>query len=191
MSNIRRMPEDLETRTVLTPRTGTKICILIGLALIIAAVYFYFVPVTSVRTTSGSVFGCGSAAHPASSTFAHNTCWRATDVEKYRAFAAGALAIVTIIIGAVMFGVDRRTETGRPRHTMDSYDDEPRNRRDDRRAHDDHERDNRDRDDRQDNRDRDDRRDAGDRDNHDDQDAEEHDASRRSRRRREWDDDRA
>jgi hypothetical protein len=120
------MPEDLETRTVMTPRTGTKICILIGLALIVAAVYFYFVPVTSVRTTTGSVFGCGSAAHPASSTFAKNTCWRSSDVQKYRAFAAAAIAIVTIIIGAVMFGVERRTETGRTRHSMDSYDDDRR-----------------------------------------------------------------
>lgn len=126
MGNIRLMPEDLETRTVMTPRTGTKICILIGLAFIVAAVYFYFVPVTTVRTTTGSVFGCGTAANPANSTFAHGTCSRVTDVEKYRAIASAAIAVLTIVLGAVMFGVDRRTET-RPARRSDGYaDDRPR-----------------------------------------------------------------
>ncbi|WP_446663480.1 hypothetical protein [Flexivirga sp. B27] len=133
------MPEDLETRTVMTPRTGTKICILIGLAFIVAAAYFYFVPVTGVRASTGSVFGCGTAANPADSTFAKGTCWRITDVEKYRAFACVAIGVITIVLGAVMFGVDRRTESRPARHT-DGYaddrrrwDDEPRRRR----AHDD------------------------------------------------------
>lgn len=126
MGNIPLMPEDLETRTVMTPRTGTKICILIGLAFIVAAVYFYFVPVTTVRTTTGSVFGCGTAANPANSTFAHGTCSRVTDVEKYRAIASAAIAVLTIVLGAVMFGVDRRTET-RPARRTDGYaDDRPR-----------------------------------------------------------------
>ncbi|GGB33489.1 hypothetical protein GCM10011492_25130 [Flexivirga endophytica] len=144
MSNIRAMPEDLETRTVMTPRTGTKICILVGLAFIVAAVYFYFVPATSVHTDSGSVFGCGTAANPSNSTFAKGTCWRVTDVEKYRAIAAAAIGILTIVLGAVMFGVDRRTETRRARHegyaddrprSADrddrGWDDEPRRRQDD------------------------------------------------------------
>lgn len=116
------MPDDLETRTVMTPRTGTKICILIGLAFIIAAVYFYFVPVTGVRTDSGSVFGCGTAADPANSTFAKGTCYRVTDVEKYRAIASAAIGLMTIVLGAVMFGVDRRTETRRARHGGDYAD---------------------------------------------------------------------
>lgn len=119
MSNIRAMPEDLETRTVLTPRTGTKICILIGLAFIILAAYFYFVPVTDVHANSGSIFGCGTAAQPPTSTFAQNTCGRSTDVEKYRAFASGGIGVLTIVLGTVMFGVDRRTETLRTRGTWD------------------------------------------------------------------------
>lgn len=120
------MPEDLETRTVMTPRTGTKICILIGLAFIVVAVYFYFVPVTTVRTSSGSVFGCGTAASPAKSVFAQGTCARVTDVEKYRAIAAAVIGVLTIVLGAVMFGVDRRTET-RPGRRTDGYaDDHPR-----------------------------------------------------------------
>lgn len=143
------MPEDLETRTVMTPRTGTKICILIGLAFIVAAVYFYFVPVTTVRTSTGSVFGCGTAANPSNSTFAKGTCARVTDVEKYRAFASLAIALLTIVLGAVMFGVDRRTES-RPARRTDGYaddrprsgdrarwDDDPRNRYNDGRDRDD------------------------------------------------------
>lgn len=136
MSNMPLMPEDLETRTVMTPRTGTKICILIGLAFIVAAVYFYFVPVTGVRASSGSVFGCGTAAHPADSTFAKGTCWRVTDVEKYRAFACLAIGVLTLVLGAVMFGVDRRTETRRSRHTDGYADDRPRTGDEDRRGRD-------------------------------------------------------
>lgn len=117
------MPEDIETRTVLNPRTGTKICILIGLAFIVAAVYFYFVPVTDVRTTSGSIFGCGTAAHPADNTFAKGICWRITDVEKYRAIACMVIGVLTIVLGSVMFGVDRRTETRRTRRHLDDYED--------------------------------------------------------------------
>lgn len=182
------MPEDLETRTVMTPRTGTKICILIGLAFLVAAVYFYFVPVTGVRTDSGSVFGCGTAANPASSTFAKGTCYRVTDVEKYRALASAAIGILTIVLGAVMFGVDRRTETRRARHTEAYADDRPRSA--DRRW-DDEPRDRR-QDDREDREDRDERdREARDRDDDrkHDRDVVRTPRPRRSPR-RDWDDDR-
>lgn len=102
------MLDEVETRTVLALRTGTKICALIAVAFIAVAVYFYFIPETSVRSTSGAVFGCGTAAHPTSGPFAEGVCWRITDVNKYRAIAAAAVGVLTLSIGAALFGVDRR-----------------------------------------------------------------------------------
>jgi Na+/proline symporter len=105
--------DDVETRTVMSLRTGTKICVLIGLAFIVLAVYFFVVPITSVRTTSGAVFGCGSAMSPAHGSFADGVCWRIADANRYRAYAALAIGIVTIIAGVLLFGVDRREEQRR------------------------------------------------------------------------------
>lgn len=109
MSNIRAM-DDVETRVVLTLRTGTKICVLIGLAFIVLCVYFLFVPVTDVRTSAGGVFGCGTALSPAGGSFAHGVCGDVTDMNRYRAFAALAVGVITIIAGGAMFGVNRREE---------------------------------------------------------------------------------
>jgi len=102
--------DDVETRTVLTLRTGTKICVLEGLAFIVLAIYFFVVPITSVRTTTGAVFGCGTAMSPSHGSFADGVCWRIADANRYRAFAALAIALVTILAGGALFGVDRREE---------------------------------------------------------------------------------
>lgn len=126
MGNMQPMPEQLETRTVLSPRTGTRICVLIALVFAVAAVYFYFVPVTGVRTTTGSVFGCGTAAKPSTGSFAEGVCWRATDVYKYRAFACGAVAVLILVVGGLFFGVDRRQETRQAARQEDRRDDRPR-----------------------------------------------------------------
>lgn len=127
MSNIRAM-DDVETRTVLSLRTGTKICVLVGLAFIALAVYFFVVPVTSVRTTSGSVFGCGTALDPAHGSFANGVCGRVADANRYRAFLTLAIGLVTIIVGALMFGFDRREEQRQiPRdHHLDADEDDRR-----------------------------------------------------------------
>lgn len=120
--------EDVETRTVLTPRTGTKVCVLVGLAFIVLAVYFFVVPITSVRTTSGAVFGCGTGLKPAHGSFADGVCWRIADTNRYRAYAALGVGVVTIIAGALLFGFDRREEERQIPRGHHEYDD----RRDDR-----------------------------------------------------------
>ncbi|RNI17290.1 hypothetical protein [Flexivirga caeni] len=102
--------DDVETRTVMTLRTGSKICVLIGLALLVLCVYFLFVPVTSVRTSSGGVFGCGTALSPAGGSFAHGVCGDVTQENRYRAFASLAICLITVVAGVLMFGVDRREE---------------------------------------------------------------------------------
>lgn len=113
--NMRRMPNDPQTRTVVTFTLGTKICLLIALLFVIASVYFYFVPITSVRTATGAVFGCGSAASPSTGNFADGTCSRIAESYKYRALAWLAGALVMAVVGLLFFGVDRRTEARKPR----------------------------------------------------------------------------
>lgn len=144
MSNIRAM-DDVETRTVMTLRTGSKICVLVGLAFIVLSVYFLFVPITGVRTSSGGVFGCGTALSPAGGSFAHGVCGDVAAADRYRAYAALAVGLVTIVAGVLMFGVDRREEQRRlprdhrdlesddassQRRDQDWHGDEPRTRRD-------------------------------------------------------------
>lgn len=109
LSNMRGMDE-FETRTVMSMRTGTKICVLIGLAFVVLAVYFFMVPITSVRTTTGAVFGCGSAMSPAHGGFADGVCGRLADVNTDRAIASLAIGLLTAVAGGAMFGVDRREE---------------------------------------------------------------------------------
>lgn len=113
--NMRRMPNDPQTRTVVTFTLGTKICLLIALLFVVASVYFYFVPITSVRTATGAVFGCGSAASPSTGNFADGTCSRIAESYKYRALAWLAGALVMAVVGLLFFGVDRRTEARVPR----------------------------------------------------------------------------
>lgn len=109
------MPVDApETRTVIHLRTGSKICVLVAIALVALAVYFYLVPV-SVRTDSGAVFECGSALHPASSHFQQNICGNITDVSLYRAVLSAAVGVLIVVVGTWFFGVDRTLEERLPR----------------------------------------------------------------------------
>lgn len=95
-------------------RVGTKVCILLALAALAAAVYFYFVPVT-LRTQTGGVFVCGSAASPPTEDFPRSVCQNLTDVYLYRSYLFVAVALVVGVLGAVMFGVDRTQVERRPR----------------------------------------------------------------------------
>ncbi|NNG41196.1 hypothetical protein HJ588_18200 [Flexivirga sp. ID2601S] len=130
------MAEEFETRTVLSLRTGTKICVLIALGLLVGAVYFYFVPITGVRTNTGSVFGCGSASSPATGGFAEGACGKVADVYKYRAIACIVLALLTAVVGGLLFGADRRQETRAVRTDVDRRHDDDESGRDRHRADD-------------------------------------------------------
>lgn len=104
------MPVDTpETRTLIHLRTGSKVCVLVAVCLVAAAVYFYVVPV-SVRTTSGGVFECGSALHPPTSNFQQNVCSDITHVNLYRAILFAAMGVLVAALGSWFFGVDRTIE---------------------------------------------------------------------------------
>lgn len=102
------------TRSAISLRTGTKVCILLALAALAAAVYFYFVPMT-VRTQTGGVFSCGSASSPPTEDFQRNVCENLTDISLFRAYLFLALALISAVVGTLLFGVDRSTVQRRPR----------------------------------------------------------------------------
>ena len=72
---LRRMSESArkETRTVTSPATGSKVCLIIAAVLLVAAGYFYWVPVSRI-TSTGAAFGCRSAANPPTDIFPKVTC---------------------------------------------------------------------------------------------------------------------
>lgn len=102
------------TRSAISLRTGTKVCILLALAALAVAVYFYLVPMT-VRTQTGGVFSCGSASSPPTDDFQRNVCANLTDISLFRTYLFIALALISAIVGTLFFGVDRATVQRRPR----------------------------------------------------------------------------
>ncbi|MBO1754060.1 hypothetical protein [Allobranchiibius sp. CTAmp26] len=116
--------ESGQTRTVYVPRTGTKVTLLVGLALIIAAIYVAVVPL-SVTSKSGPNFGCGTAVSPNNDSFGKTYCSAVDSGARYRAVALGAGGLVLAGVGAALFGFDTSTRTRTPRPGFDDgYDDD-------------------------------------------------------------------
>ncbi|PWJ25282.1 hypothetical protein ATK17_1397 [Branchiibius hedensis] len=102
------------TRTAVSLRTGSKVCILLALAALAVAVYFYAVPM-SVRTQTGAVFSCGSASSPPDQEFQRNVCANLTDIGLFRAYLFVALALISAVVGVLLFGIERRAVPRRSR----------------------------------------------------------------------------
>lgn len=117
-------PELTETRTHYTPRTGTKVVLLVGLVIIIAAIYAALMPL-NVRAADGTDFGCGSAVNPNNSAFGKNYCKDVDRGGQYRAVAVAASGLGVIGVGAFLFGFDTTTRTRNARPGFDDgYDDD-------------------------------------------------------------------
>ena len=82
---------------------------MVGLLFAVVAGYLYFVPI-QFDTKDGGPFKCGSAAQPVTDTFAHNVCGDRNTINRDRAFAFGAMAVVIALGGAVAFGTRHREE---------------------------------------------------------------------------------
>ncbi|AKU16770.1 hypothetical protein [Luteipulveratus mongoliensis] len=125
------MPEDHDSRTLISPRTGTKVCLLVALPFLLAAAYFFFVPIT-LRGSTGSTFNCDSAASAPTGSFQKGTCGDLNTINRYRAIALGATGLLIGGLGSAMFGVERRQEL-RPRRDHEDEDERPRRDRDEER----------------------------------------------------------
>ncbi|KNX37264.1 hypothetical protein [Luteipulveratus halotolerans] len=119
------MPDDHDSRTLISPRTGTKVSLLVAIPLLLAAAYFFWVPITLQSPETGSTFNCGTAASPPSSGFQKGTCGDLNKINKFRAIGLGASALLIGGLGAAMFGAERREEV-RPRRRHDDEDDDRR-----------------------------------------------------------------
>lgn len=120
------MPADEpgETRTQYLPRTGSKISILLGLVLLVAAVYTAVVPL-SVASQTGVQFGCGTALSPNMSSFGKGYCSAVDQEARYRAIALLIAALLVAGVGSTLFGFDKRSRTRIVRDDLaDDYDDE-------------------------------------------------------------------
>ena len=104
------MPDDLpETRTLLSLRPGSKAALVLGVLLLLLAVYFYATP-TYVLQSKGGIFVCGSPMSPNDDEVATSTCEIPERIQRNRAFLAGASGLATIGLGLALFGADRRRE---------------------------------------------------------------------------------
>lgn len=113
-----------ETRTQYLPRTGSKITILVGLALLVAAVYTAVVPL-SVASQTGVQFGCGTALSPNVSSFGKGYCSAVDHQAQYRAIALLIAALLIAGVGSALFGFDKRSRTRVIREDLgDDYDDD-------------------------------------------------------------------
>lgn len=87
-----------------TLRVIRSILFLLAALFVVAAVYYYFVPV-NVASREG-VFGCGSAANPPNADkdgFQYGACQKSAVVYQYRTYAMLAAALITAL-GAFLIG---------------------------------------------------------------------------------------
>jgi hypothetical protein len=98
------------TRLVRVPTLGSKLSVLAALLLLVLAVYFLLSP-AQVQARGGRNFDCGSAISGPATAFAEGICGSANDVQRAKAYASGAAALLVGVGGVVCFGFQSRRET--------------------------------------------------------------------------------
>ena len=111
---------ELRTLVRWVPRLPTKISLLVALSLVTVAVYYLWAPV--FMDTASGWFPCGSVMASPEDEFTSNICRSATDVNKFKAFVVGALAVVVGVGGVLLFGGDKRVESRRAPRRDDDVD---------------------------------------------------------------------
>lgn len=90
---------------------GVKIAILAAVPFILLGVYFLIVPISDIRTTSGAVFGCGTAISAPSDKFGANVCGGINSMYLYRGLISIAIGAVIAGAGFVFFGSKASTSS--------------------------------------------------------------------------------
>jgi hypothetical protein len=98
-----------ETRVVISPTRGSRVCLVAGLLLLGAAAYLLLVPII-LPTSTGAAFGCGSAANPAGGQFARSVCGDVNERNRVGAYGLSFAAVVVAAGGLWAFGTQRRSE---------------------------------------------------------------------------------
>lgn len=94
------MFDDNETSAFAGISTGAKIAILAAIPFIALGVYFLITPITELRTTTGSVFGCGTAIGAPDDQFRASICGPINTMYMYRGIAS---IVAGLGIGALGF----------------------------------------------------------------------------------------
>lgn len=91
--------------------TGTKIAILAAVPFILLGVYFLIAPITELRTTTGAVFGCGTAIGAPDDNFKSNICGPINSMYLYRGLISIAVGAVIAGLGYVLFNSTKNEGT--------------------------------------------------------------------------------
>ncbi|QFQ30076.1 hypothetical protein EEW87_006760 [Janibacter melonis] len=125
-----------ESRTLTSLSNGARWSIVLGLPFLMLAAYFYLTPISLAQGgREGGYFFCGSAASP--NVEAAKTCDGPETSNRYKAAAALGAGLGVPVLGLVLFGTTRRTQSARDidlRHDDDLDEDRDGLRRDEREA---------------------------------------------------------
>lgn len=89
--------------------TGVRVCLLLAVLALLAAIYYYWVPL--VIDGRGGMFGCGSAANPPTEDFPKAACGDLPSIYRMRALAFLEASLVLALIGSLLFGLRLRRRT--------------------------------------------------------------------------------
>ena len=99
-------------RTIFVLSRGARVCIVLGLLLLVIAVYKMVTPI-DIQSPQGPMFACGSGLRPPSDQFQKNVCGRLPERQQVQAgFLAGG-ALILAAGGVLVFGSSRREERAR------------------------------------------------------------------------------
>jgi hypothetical protein len=101
------------SRRVLMVSTGARVCIMLGLLLVVVAAYLFWSPLEK-PTKEGIPFGCSSAANSPSDPFQRKVCGK---LNERRQMQAGGFLLAAVIVGVggvLTFGSSRTVEHARP-----------------------------------------------------------------------------
>ena len=91
--------------------TGTRVALLVAVALLVVAIYFYTAP-TMFMGKDGGLFGCGSPMSPNSSALGKGQCAIVEGDSAQKAFLFAGLAVVIAALGFLLFGKPHQATAG-------------------------------------------------------------------------------
>lgn len=99
-------------------QTGTKVALIVAAGFLATAAYFFMTP-THFLGKDGGIFGCGSPMSPNDSQLGKSQCTMIETVARDRALLFLALALITALLGFLLFGTDGKRAPRAPRTRLE------------------------------------------------------------------------